>query len=279
VCDIGHRRGDIDHRKLEQDFSDQRDIRWKFVVIANMLSLLIAGMMTSTAFLGQDFDYKDGDVALQGYVSKPDKDVVAPGILIVHQWGGLTDYEKMRADMIVKELGYVGFAVDIYGKGNRPTGSERGQIAGKYKADRALYRSRLNAGLEALRNTPGVDKSKIAIIGYCFGGTGALELARSGADIRGAVSFHGSLDGGKTEEAGNIKASILVCHGADDASVPPAQVNGFIDEMKAGKCDFSIATYGNAVHGFTQPGGAYNADADRRSWQAMKNFLGEIFAR
>lgn len=234
--------------------------------------------MTSQSH-GTMVDYKDGDFALEGYLSKPDKDMVAPGVLIVHQWGGLTDYEKMRADRLAKELGYVAFAVDIYGKGNRPTGSERGQMTGKYKGDRELYRSRLMAGYEQLKRTPGVDASRIAVIGYCFGGTGALELARSGADIVGAVSFHGGLEGGKAEEAANIKASILVCHGADDSSVPPAQVNDFINEMKAGKCDYAVLTYGNAVHGFTQPGGAYNEKADKRSWEDMKDFLAEIFAR
>jgi dienelactone hydrolase len=248
------------------------------VVSGNMLSMLIAGTLSTMTFIGQDIDYKDGDFALQGYISKPDKDMVAPGVLIVHQWGGLTDYEKMRADMISKQLGYVAFAVDIYGKGNRPEGSEKGQFAGKYKGDRALYRSRLDAGLATLRAMPGVDKNKIAVIGYCFGGTGALELARSGADIRGAVSFHGGLEGGNPEEAKNIKASVLVCTGADDPSVPPAQVSSFIDEMKAGKCDFMINTYSNAVHGFTQPGGAYNESADKRSWAAMTDFLHEVFA-
>ncbi|MFM9873367.1 MAG: dienelactone hydrolase family protein [Fimbriimonadaceae bacterium] len=254
--------------------------------LVTMLSMLIAGTLSTMAFMGQDFDYKDGDFALQGYVSKPDKDMVAPGVLIVHQWGGLTEYEKMRADMIARELGYVAFAVDIYGKGNRPLGNERGQFAGKYKGDRALFRSRLNAGLAALRATPGVDKNKIAVIGYCFGGTGALELARAGADIRGAVSFHGGLEGGKPEEAKNIKAKILVCTGADDPGVPPAQVNSFMDEMKAGKIDYSIISYGNAVHAFTQPmagndnskGAAYNKEADMRSWAAMTDFLHEIFA-
>ncbi len=264
---------------MSGQFIDVGDIYGFVTVFGSMLSLLIAGTMSTTGFLGQDVDYKDGDVALQGYVSKPVKDMVSPGVLIVHQWAGLTDYEKMRADKVSKELGYVAFAVDIYGKGNRPTGNERGQFAGKYKGDRALFRSRLMAGLEALRNTPGVDKNKIAVIGYCFGGTGALELARSGADIRGAVSFHGGLEGGKPEEASNIKASILVCTGADDPSVPPAQVNDFINEMKAGKCDFSIATYSNAVHGFTQPGQAFNATADKRSWAAMTDFLHEVFAR
>lgn len=253
-----------------------------------MLTSLVAGMvlgMENTQAKGMDIDYKDGDFACQGYVVKPMNDRVNPLVLIVHQWGGLTDYEKMRADMLAS-LGYAAFAVDIYGKGNRPTGAERGQFAGKYKGDRELYRSRLLAGLKAARAVPGVDGSKVAVIGYCFGGTGALELARSGADILGAVSFHGGLDGGKTSEASNIKAKILVCHGADDPSVPPAQVAGFMDEMRAGKVDWHMVSYGGAVHAFTQKeagndpsrGAAYNADADRRSWAELQNFLKEIFA-
>lgn len=240
--------------------------------------------MESTQFKGKDIEYKDGDMTLQGYVVKPMNDRVNPVVLIVHQWGGLTNYEKMRADMLA-DLGYAAVAVDIYGKGNRPTGNDRGQFAGKYKNDRTLFRSRLIAGLNAAKAVPGVDANKVAIIGYCFGGTGALELARSGADIRGAVSFHGSLDGGKAEEASNIKAKILVCHGADDPSVPPAQVAGFMDEMRAGKVDWHMVSYGGAVHAFTQKeagndnskGAAYNADADRRSWAELQTFLKEIF--
>lgn len=251
-----------------------------------MLNVLMAGLLMMGQFHGQPVDYKDGDVALEGYLAKPDKDAVAPGILIVHQWGGLTDNEKMRADMLAK-LGYVAFAVDIYGKGIRPTGNERGQYASKYKGDRALYRSRLKAGLEQIRKTPGVDGSKIVVIGYCFGGTGALELARSGADIVGAVSFHGGLDGGKPEEAKNIKCPILICNGADDPSVPPAQIQSFLDEMRAGNVDYSFINYGNAVHAFTQKeagndnsrGAAYNAEADRRSWIALQDFLREVFNR
>jgi dienelactone hydrolase len=249
-----------------------------------MVSVLMAGVMMAS-FTGELVDYKDGPVALEGYVSKPMQDVVAPGVLIVHQWGGLTSYEKMRADMLAKQ-GYVAFAVDIYGKGVRPTGAERGQLAGKYKGDRSLFRSRLMAGLKAIREVPGVDKDQIAIIGYCFGGTGALELARMGADIKGAVSFHGGLEGGKPEEAKNIKAKILVCNGADDPFVPPAQIADFLAEMRAGNVDYSFINYGNSVHSFTQPdagndpsrGAAYNPDADRRSWVALTDFLKEIFA-
>jgi len=253
-----------------------------------MLTSLVAGMvlgMGNTQAKGMDIDYMDGDFACQGYVVKPMNDRVNPIVLVVHQWGGLTEYEKMRADMLAS-LGYAAFAVDIYGKGNRPTGGDRGQFAGKYKNDRALYRSRLLAALKAARAVPGVDGSKVAVIGYCFGGTGALELARTGADIKGAVSFHGSLDGGKTSEANGIKAKVLVCHGADDPSVPPAQVAGFMDEMRAGKVDWHMVTYGGAVHAFTQPsagndpsrGSAYDADADRRSWAELQNFLKEVFA-
>lgn len=241
--------------------------------------------MGQTQFKGKDIEYKDGDFVMQGYVVKPMNDRVNPVVLIVHQWGGLTDYEKMRADMLA-DLGYAAFAVDIYGKGNRPTGADRGQFAGKYKGDRPLFRSRLIAAMKAAQAVPSVDAKKVAVIGYCFGGTGALELARSGADIRGAVSFHGSLDGGIASEASGIKAKVLVCHGADDPSVPPAQVAGFMEEMRAGKVDWHMVSYGGAVHAFTQPsagndpsrGSAYNADADRRSWEELQNFLKEVFA-
>lgn len=251
-----------------------------------MVSMILAGAVATSALDGVSVDYKDGDVVLEGYLSKPAQDVVAPGVLIVHQWGGLGEYEKRRADMLAK-MGYVAFAVDIYGKGVRPTGNDRGQFAGKYKGDRGLFRSRLKAGFEQIKRTPGVDSGKIAIIGYCFGGTGALELARSGADIRGAVSFHGGIGQGKIEEAAGIKASILVLHGADDPFVPQKEIDEFYAEMRAGKVDYSFISYGNAVHSFTEVeagtdnsrGAAYNAEADQRSWAAMTNFLQEIFAR
>ncbi|MBA4293288.1 dienelactone hydrolase [bacterium] len=251
-----------------------------------MLTMILAGAIATADLNGVSVDYKDGDVVLEGYLAKPDQDVVAPAVMIVHQWGGLGEYEKRRADMLAK-MGYVAFAVDIYGKGVRPTGNDRGQFAGKYKGDRTLFRSRLKAGLDEIRRTPGVDADKIAVIGYCFGGTGALELARSGADIRGAVSFHGGIGQGKIEEAPDIKASILILHGADDPFVPAKEIDEFYAEMRAGKVDYSLISYGNAVHSFTEVeagndnsrGAAYNAEADRRSWAAMTNFLQEVFAR
>jgi dienelactone hydrolase len=162
---------------------------------------------------------------------------------------------------------------------------EAGAQAGKYKSDRALLRQRVQAGLDTLLKQEGVDKRRVAAIGYCFGGTTALELARSGADIAGVVSFHGGLSTPTPEDAKNIKAKVLACHGADDPNVPPAEVAAFEKEMRDAKADWQLIAYGNAVHSFTDKsagndnskGAAYNENADHRSWQAMKDMFAEIF--
>ena len=211
-----------------------------------------------------------------------------PGILIVHQWTGLTDYEKRRARMLA-ELGYNVFALDIYGKGIRPQPPEAGEYAGKYKGDRKLYRARLDAGLKVLSEHKYSDPARIAAIGYCFGGTGVLELARSGADLAGVVSFHGGLGAaeGMSAEKGGVKASVLVCHGAADPFVKPAEVESFREEMDAADADWIFISYADAVHSFTQPmagddpakGAAYQKKADQRSWSHMKSFFEEIFSK
>ena len=184
------------------------------------------------------------------------------------------------------QMGYVALAVDIYGKGIRPASpQEAGPLAGKYKSDRPLLRARAMAGLEQLKKMPQVDPKRIAAIGYCFGGTTVLELARSGAGIAGVVSFHGALDTPTPEEARNIRCKVLALHGADDPFVPAAQVAGFEKEMREAKADWQLVSYGGAVHSFTiasedgsfSPGSKYNAVADRRSWEAMKQFFAEIF--
>ena len=232
-------------------------------------------------------EYADGDVMLQGFVAwDPDKTGdAAPGVLVVHQWMGQTEYEQNRCRQLAA-LGYVAFALDIYGKGVRPSNpGEAGATAGIYKTDRKLYRRRLNLGLQQLRLQPYVQKDQIAAIGYCFGGTGVLELARSGADINGVVSFHGGLDSPSPEDAKNIQARLLVCHGADDPFVRPSDIEAFKSELNAAKIDWQMIYYSNAVHSFTQPmagndnsrGAAYNQKADHRSWLAMQQFFDELF--
>lgn len=231
-------------------------------------------------------EYKQGDAVLEGYLAYDTliKDK-RPGVLIVHQWKGLTDYEKQRAEMLAK-LGYVAFALDIYGKGIRPqSNQEAGAQAGKYKSNRALLRARAQAGLAVLEKQELTEPQRVAAIGYCFGGTTVIELARSGADIAGVVSFHGGLDSPHPEDGRNIKCKVLALQGADDPFVPAKDIAAFEDEMRQAKVDWQLVKYGGAVHSFTerdagdnpQAGAAYNEKADRRSWEAMKQFFAEIF--
>ncbi|MEJ7591921.1 MAG: dienelactone hydrolase family protein [Planctomycetaceae bacterium] len=253
-------------------------------------AVLVSGLCFSSAsaeIKTQAVQYSDGDVALEGFVAwdAAQVDTPVPGVLVVHQWLGLTDYEKSRCKQLA-ELGYVAFAVDVYGKGIRPANQqEAANQAGVYKKDRELYRRRLTLGLEQLRGRDGVAQNHIAAIGYCFGGTGAIELARSGADISGVVSFHGGLDSSQPEAGKKIKAEILVCHGADDPFVPANDIEAFKSELNSAGVDWQMIAYSGAVHSFTQPmagndnsrGAAYNEKADKRSWTAMRSFFDEVF--
>ena len=229
-------------------------------------------------------EYKSGEVLCEGWHAyDAAKEGKRPAVLIIHQWTGLSDNEKMRARMLA-ELGYNVLAADIYGKGIRPQPPAAGQEAGKFKGDRALYRARLNAALDVLKKDERTDASRVAAIGYCFGGTGVLELVRGGADVRGVVSFHGGLGSPTPADAKNIKGRVLICHGADDPFVPAAEVAAFHDEMKAAGVKYDFIAYPGAVHAFTQKaagndnskGAAYNADADVKSWEAMKEFFAQV---
>ena len=257
------------------------------------MKILFAILLTGSCVLAAQgqihnevIEYKQGDTVLEGYLAYDASTTgKRPGVLIVHQWKGLSDFEKKRAEMLAK-LGYNVFALDIYGKGVRPT--ENGQAAieaGKYKKDRALLRARAQAGLAVLQKHELTDGKRVAAIGYCFGGTTVIELARTGADIAGVVSFHGGLDSPHPEDGKNIKCKVLALHGADDPFVPAKDLAAFEDEMREAKVDWQLVKYGGAVHSFTDwnatdlhlAGAAYNEKADHRSWEEMKHFFGEIF--
>ncbi len=251
-----------------------------------ILLTLGAALAAQAQIHTETIEYKQDDTVLEGYLAY-DSSIKGkrPGVLIVHQWKGLTDYEKKRAEMLAK-LGYIAFALDIYGKGIRPqSAQDAGTQAGKYKSNRDLLRARAQAGLVMLEKQELTDPKRVAAIGYCFGGTTVIELARSGADIAGVVSFHGGLDSPHPENGKNIKCKVLALQGADDPFVSAKDLAAFEDEMRQAKVDWQLVKYGGAVHSFTEKeagdnpskGAAYNENADRRSWEAMKQFFAEIF--
>jgi dienelactone hydrolase len=229
--------------------------------------------------------YEVDGTACSGYLARPDDDGLHPGVLVVHNWLGVTDAVRFRADMLAR-LGYVAFAVDVFGVDVRPDESNAHEVAGIYYGDQTLFRTRLTAGLEQLLAQPGVDSSRTAAMGYCFGGAGALQLARTGADLRAVVSFHGALQPGPAGEAADIRAKVLVLTGAIDPVVPPEAVDAFEADLKtAPGLDWQVVTYSGSMHAFTEPGadapdhGAqFNPVAEARSWQAMKDFFAEVLA-
>ncbi|MEW6015853.1 MAG: dienelactone hydrolase family protein [Candidatus Zixiibacteriota bacterium] len=255
------------------------------ILTAVFFSIFVTAV-SYAALKTETVEYREGSTVLEGFLAYDDASSNSrPGVLIVHEWMGINDYTKRRAVMLA-EMGYVAFAADIFGKGVRPTSvQEASEQAAKYKGDRPLLRARALAGLEQLKKNRLVDPKKIAAIGYCFGGTTALELARAGADVAGVVSFHGGLDMPNPDDTKNIKAKVLICHGGDDPYVPTEQVADFQNQLRQARVDWQFIAYGGAVHSFTNPdagndpskGAAYNANADRRSWEAMKQFFAEIF--
>lgn len=253
--------------------------------------LLVAAALALAAsaeakLLTQTLEYREGDTVMEGYLAYDDEvQGKRPGVLVVHEWYGLNDFARQRAEDLAR-LGFVAFAADIYGKGVRAESAEQaGKLAAQYKADRKLLRERAGAALEVLRKHELVDARRLGAIGFCFGGTTVLELARSGAKLGGVVSFHGGLDTPTPEDAKNVKAKVLVLHGGDDPFVPPEQVQAFWDEMRKARVDYQLVVYGGAVHSFTNPaagsdpskGAAFDRRAMVRAWDAMKAFFDEVF--
>ena len=247
--------------------------------------VLAAPLAARAAVHAETVEYHDGDTVLEGYLAYDEASPnPRPGVLVVHEWKGLNDYAKRRAGQLAG-LGYIALAVDMYGKGVRAKDhDEAAKLSGMYRNDRALMRRRILAGYEELKRQPLTDASRIAAIGYCFGGTAALELGRSGADVLGIVTFHGGLSNPAPADAANIKGQVLVLHGADDTFVPPEEVAAFEAEMRQAGARYRLIKYPGAVHSFTVPeagsdpsaGMAYNAEADAQSWEAMRAFLSEV---
>ncbi len=258
----------------------------KYFLSLLVILFLLSSINVQAALRTKVIEYKHGDVVLEGYLAYEDGvKGKRPGVMVVHEWMGHNPYVRMRAEKLAK-LGYIAFAIDMYGKGVRAKDSkEAASLADLYRSNRPLMRARANAGLEVLKRYPLTDVKRVAAIGYCFGGGTVLELARSGAGVAGVVSFHGNLDTPNPADAKNIKGKVLVLHGGDDPFVKDDQVVKFEEEMRKAGVDWQIIIYGGAVHSFTNPdagndpsqGVAYNAKVDRRSWEAMKFFFAEIF--
>lgn len=249
---------------------------WWLVMSILSMGVAYAGVVE------QAIEYQDGDTTLQGFLYYDDVATdKRPGVLVVHEWWGLSDYPKSRARLLA-ELGYVAFACDMYGKGvYGKTHEEAARLAGPYFQDRQAMRKRVRAGYDAMCASPWVDVSRTAAMGYCFGGTAALELARSGVPLKAVASFHGMLSTPYARDARNIHGEVMVCTGADDPNVPGEQVGTFMKEMRDAKVLFGLYAYPGAVHAFTVPsaggdlstGMAYNHDADIKSWAELKELL------
>ncbi|SNB47354.1 dienelactone hydrolase family protein [Geobacter sp. DSM 9736] len=242
---------------------------------------------------GREVEYRSGDTVLKGYLYVPQKTRVKgprPAVMVVHEWWGLNDYARKRARMLA-EQGYTALAVDMFGDGRIASyPDDAGKFANELMKNKAEAEARFNAGLDFLRRQPSVDPSRIAAIGYCFGGGIVLHMARQGADLRGAVSYHGTLATDEPAKPGRVKARILVFNGEADKMVPPEQVAAFNEEMTKAGARYRYVGYPGVKHSFTNPQAdtyakqfnlplAYDPNADQNSWAQTLRFLKEIFRK
>ncbi len=252
------------------------------------LVLLVLGIATSVEakVIGTTVPYKHNGVELVGYLAYDDSiSGKRPGVLIVHEWWGLNDYVRKRADQMAA-LGYVAFAVDMYGKGKVAAGAEEASsLAQAVRSDVGLWRQRAMAGLDVLKEDRRTDATRIAAIGYCFGGATVQQLAYAGAPVQGIVSFHGGFVTPSPDEAKVVKAKILICHGGADTLSTPEAMQDYIATMNKSGLDWQMVIFGGAKHAFTNPqadkagieGVGYSKSADDRSWKYMKDFFDQIF--
>lgn len=254
------------------------------------LAFVIKGQVSAnTNILGKAVDYSSQGVVMKGYLAY-DENIKGkrPGVLVVHEWWGHNEYARKRARMLA-ELGYTALAVDMYGDGKQAMHpDEAGKFSSELMKDFDTAKARFLAALDFLKERPTVNPNRIAAIGYCFGGGIALNMARQGVDLKGIASFHGSLTAIKPAQPGAVKAKILVLHGADDKFITPEQIEAFKQEMKTAGANYQFISYPGVIHSFTNPDAdtyakkfnlplAYNADADRKSWEELKKFFNTIF--
>lgn len=248
--------------------------------------LLCAPLVAGAAIQTERVEYRDGDTVLTGYLSYDDAiEGKRPGVLVIHEWWGLNDYAKQRAEMLA-ELGYVAFAADMYGNNQVTDKPDQARDwMQEITADVELWRARAGLGLDQLKASELVDPDKTAAIGYCFGGGTVMHMAYGNAPVLGVVSFHGSLPAAPEEVKGQIGPEILVLHGQADSFVAPEVVTNFQNKLEEAGANWEMDIYGGARHGFTNPNAgdfgienlAYDAQADARSWARMQAFFGELF--
>ena len=231
-------------------------------------------------------EYRDGKAVLEGLLAWDDAlKGPRPGVMVAHAWGGRSEFEDNKAIELAK-LGYAGFALDLYGKGRRGASKEQNAALMKpFIEDRAMLQARLLLSLSTMRGQAEVDANRVAAIGFCFGGLCVLDIARTGEDLAGVVSFHGLFGSPGNTGDNAVRAKVLALHGWDDPMVTPDQVLSLGKELTAMGADWQLHAFGNTVHAFTNPkandpgfGTMYSAVADHRSWDAMRAFLAEIFA-
>ena len=259
--------------------------------LALLMFILFGVLVSKAGIVGKHIDYSADSVTLKGYLVYDDAvKGKRPGILVVHEWWGNNEYSRKRAEMLAS-LGYVAFAVDMYGNGKVvDTPSDAGKLSGESMKNMGALQARFKAAFELLKKNGAVDQSRIGAIGYCYGGGVVLNMANAGMDLKGVVSFHAGLGAVAPAEKGKVRAGILVCNGASDKFNPPETVTKFKADMDSARATYRFVDYPDALHSFTNPASteigkkyniplAYNEKADKQSWADMQDFFKMIFKK
>jgi dienelactone hydrolase len=261
-----------------------------FLLTSCAIFTLLAATSVWAKVTTREVEYRSGDTVLKGYLAESATKGKRPAVLVVHEWWGHNEYARKRARMLA-DLGYVALAVDMFGDGKTAQHpDDAGKFAGEVMKNKAVGEARFNAALDFIKQLPEVDPERIAAIGYCFGGGVVLHMARIGADLKGVVSFHGSLATDSPAQPGKVKARVLVFNGEADKMIPPEQVAAFKEEMNKAGAPFRYVGYAGVMHSFTNPDAdnyakkfnlplAYDKKADLDSWAETKKFLKEIFKK